>query len=156
MEGPLKQTGSLWAEFKKFAMQGNMVDLAVGVVIGAAFGKVVTSLVSDIIMPPIGVLTGGVDFSDKVIHITSQVVDAAGKVVKPGVDLKYGSFINNIINFIIVAASIFVVIKLMSMAKHAPPAPAGEPTSKECPKCLSTIPIKATRCAHCCSDLATA
>jgi large conductance mechanosensitive channel len=156
MESSLPKVGSLWAEFKKFALQGNMVDLAVGLVIGTAFGKVVSSLVSDVIMPPIGVLTGGVDFSDKVIHITHAVVDATGKTIKPGVDLHYGSFINAIINFLIVAASIFVVIKLMSMAKRETPAAPGEPTTKECPLCLSTIPIKAHRCAHCCADIATA
>jgi large conductance mechanosensitive channel len=156
MEAPLKKAGSIWADFKKFAMQGNMIDLAVGVIIGTAFGAVVNSLVKDVMMPPLGALLGGVDFSDKVIHITQKVVDAAGNTVKPAVDLKYGSFINTIINFLIVAASIFAMVKLISLAKHETPVPPGEPTSKECPKCLSTIPIKASRCAHCCADLATA
>jgi large conductance mechanosensitive channel len=138
-------------------MQGNMVDLAVGVIIGAAFGKVVNSLVTDIMMPPLGVLMGGVNFSDKALTIKEAVIDATtGKVTHPPVFLTYGNFINAIINFLIVAISIFFVVKLMTMAKHKPPAVAGEPTTKECPMCLSTIPIKAHRCAHCCADLATA
>lgn len=143
-------TTSWWSEFKKFAMQGNMVDLAIGVVIGAAFGKVVTSLVNDIIMPPLGVLMGGADFSDKKFLIKSAFTDSAGVAHKP-VTLNYGVFINNILDFFIVAFSIFVVIKLISVAKHKP---AAAPTTKECPKCLSTIPINATRCAHCCVDIA--
>jgi large conductance mechanosensitive channel len=157
MEAPLKQAGSLWAEFKKFAMQGNMIDLAVGVVIGAAFGKVVTSLVTDIIMPPLGYAMGGVDFSNKYITIKQGVWDAAKNIWTTNpVQVRYGVFINNIIDFLIVAASIFVVVKLISMGKHAPPAPAGEPTTKECPMCLSTIPIKARRCAHCCAEIGIA
>ncbi|HEY1683631.1 MAG TPA: large-conductance mechanosensitive channel protein MscL [Tepidisphaeraceae bacterium] len=140
-----------WSEFKKFALQGNMVDLAIGVVIGAAFGKVVSSLVNDIIMPPLGVLMGGVDFSDKVITLKTAVLDAHGKEVHPAAMLKYGTFINNIIDFLIVAFSIFLVIKLISMAKHKPSA---APATKDCPKCLSTIPINASRCAHCCADIA--
>lgn len=151
-EASLKKAGSWWTEFKKFAMQGNMVDLAIGVVIGAAFGKVVTSLVNDIIMPPLGVLMGGVDFSDKAITIKSAVVEN-GKTIHQAVLLKYGTFINNIIDFLIVALSIFVVIKLISMAKHKP---AADPTTKECPLCTSTISIKAKRCPQCCADLAAA
>jgi large conductance mechanosensitive channel len=149
--------GKAWSEFKAFAMQGNMVDLAIGVVIGAAFGKVVTSLVSDVIMPPLGAITGGVDFSDKAITIKEGVWDTALKTwAKPPVLLKYGSFINNIINFLIIAFAIFLVVKLISMAKRVKPVPPGEPTTKECPECLSTIPVKAHRCAHCCVELATA
>ena len=136
----------------KFALcRGSMVDLAIGVVIGAAFGKVVIRrLVNDVIMPPLGVLMGGVDFSDKSITVKSAVVDNAGKIIHPAVFLKYGAFINNIIDFGIVALSIFMVIKLISMAKHKPSA---EPTTKECPMCLSTIPIAAKRCSHCCADI---
>ena len=145
------------SEFKAFAVQGNMVDLAVGVIIGAAFGKVVSSLVSDIMMPPLGVLMGGVNFSDKAITIKEEVIDAVSKkVIHPAVLIPYGNFINAIINFVIVAASIFVVVKLISMAKQKPPAVAGEPTTKECPMCLSTIPIKAKRCAHCCAEIGIA
>src|SRR2546423_11022122 len=108
----------LISEFKEFALKGNMVDLAVGVVIGAAFGSVVKSLVDDVMMPPLGLLTGGVDFSDKKIHLKDAVVDAAGKVIKPGIDLMYGRFINNIITFLIVAIAIFIVIKAINVARR--------------------------------------
>jgi large conductance mechanosensitive channel len=120
----------LFKEFKEFALRGNMVDLAVGVVIGAAFGKVVTSLVNDIIMPPIGLITGGVDFSDKAIHLKDATLDATGKVLKPAVDMTYGKFINNIVDFVIVALAIFMVIKLMNAAarkKQVDPATAEPP-----------------------------
>jgi large conductance mechanosensitive channel len=146
---PKKTVTSWWGEFKQFAIKGNMVDLAVGVVIGAAFGKVVTSLVGDVIMPPLGYLMGGVDFSDKMITIKSAVLDKSGATVHPAVLLKYGTFINNIIDFLIVAFSIFLVVKIISMAKHTSLAPA----TKDCPMCLSTIPIGAKRCAHCCADI---
>ncbi len=147
---PKKKVTSWWAEFKQFAIQGNMVDLAIGVVIGAAFGKVVTSLVGDVIMPPLGVLMGGVDFSDKSVMIKAAVLDKAGHVVHPAALLKYGTFINNIIDFLIVAVSIFIVVKIISVAKHTSLAP----TTRECPMCLSTIPVAAKRCAHCCADIA--
>jgi large conductance mechanosensitive channel len=115
-------------EFKQFALQGNAVDLAVGVVIGAAFGSIVNSLVKDIIMPPIGLVTGGVDFSDKMVVLKHAVLDASGKVLTPETDLRYGVFINNVINFLIVAVAIFGVIKLMSMMKpKEKPVPAGPP-----------------------------
>ena len=115
-------------EFKEFALKGNAVDLAVGVVIGAAFGSIVNSLVKDIIMPPIGLLTGGVDFSDKFIVLKSAVLDSAGKVLTPETDIRYGVFINNIINFLIVAIAVFGVIKIMSMMKPKEgPAPVGPP-----------------------------
>jgi large conductance mechanosensitive channel len=105
---------NLVLEFKEFAIKGNAIDLAVGVVIGAAFGGVVQSLVKDIVMPPLGMITGGVDFSDKVVHLkTIQLIP--GETPKPPVDLRYGVFLNSIINFLIVAAAIFVVIKLMNM-----------------------------------------
>ena len=117
----------LFKEFKEFALRGNMIDLAIGVVIGAAFGKVVTSLVNDVIMPPIGLITGGVDFSDKAIHLHDATVDAEGKVVKHAVDLTYGKFINTLVDFLIVAIAIFIVIKLMNAAARKKPAPAGEP-----------------------------
>ena len=110
---------SLWQEFKEFAVKGNAIDLAVGVVIGAAFGGVVKSLVEDVIMPPLGVLTGGVDFRDKLVEIKPAVLGADGKtVLHPAVDWRYGAFFNNIINFLIVAAAIFLVIKLLSMLHH--------------------------------------
>jgi large conductance mechanosensitive channel len=117
---------SLYEEFKAFAIQGNAVDLAVGVVIGAAFGGVVKSLVADVIMPPLGIITGGLDYTDKVIHLRPEIKDAAGAVVTKAVELRYGNFITELVNFIIVAIAIFAVIKLMNMLtkdmlKSAPP-----------------------------------
>lgn len=132
-------------EFKDFAMKGNVVDMAVGIVIGAAFGKIVSSLVADVIMPPIGVLMGNVDFSSLVITLREKTADA------PAVTIKYGVFINTVIDFVIVAFAIFLVIKQMNRLKK--PAPPAEPTTKDCPKCLMTIPLKATRCGHCTSDV---
>jgi large conductance mechanosensitive channel len=135
-------------EFKEFAMKGNVVDMAVGIIIGGAFGKIVSSLVSDVLMPPIGVLLGGVDFSSLAI----KVKDAVGE--KAAVMISYGKFINTVIDFVIIAFCIFMIIKAMNSMKKKPvPAPAGPPTTKDCPLCLSTIPIKATRCAHCGSDV---
>lgn len=120
----------LLKEFKTFAMRGNVIDMAVGIVIGGAFGKIVTSLVNDVIMPPIGILLGKVDFSQMAVVLKKEVVDEAGKVITPATTLGYGMFINTIINFIIVAFAIFMVIKAMNAAKKkeeaapaAPPAP---------------------------------
>jgi large conductance mechanosensitive channel len=119
----------LLTEFKAFAMRGNVIDLAVGVVIGAAFGKIVTSLVDNVIMPPIGYAIGGIDFSDRVLPIGNPVVDAKG-VVTGGVIIKYGAFLNTIIQFVIIALAIFLVVKLMNRlirkAADAPPAPAAD------------------------------
>jgi large conductance mechanosensitive channel len=145
-------TMGLVQEFKEFAMKGSVVDLAVGVVIGGAFGNVVNSLVKDVMMPPLGLLMGGRDFSNKVI--TLHKVYDAGKVIEQ-TDLRYGVFLNNVINFLIVAASIFIVIKLMNIARRRleHPAPAAAPTIKECPMCTSAIPIKARKCPQCTADL---
>jgi large conductance mechanosensitive channel len=132
-------------EFKAFAMKGNVVDMAVGIVIGAAFGKIVSSLVADVIMPPIGVLMGNVDFSSLVITLREKTADA------PAVTIRYGVFINTVIDFVIVAFAIFMVIKQMNRLKK--PAASAEPTTKDCPKCLMTIPLKATRCGHCTSEV---
>jgi large conductance mechanosensitive channel len=126
-------------EFRDFAMRGNVVDLAVGVIIGAAFGKIVSSLVNDIIMPPIGMLLGNVDFSNLAIQLNEKT------------SIKYGVFINTVIDFVIVAFVIFMVIKQMNRLKKEPPK---EPTEKDCPKCCTHIPIKATRCPNCTSELA--
>ena len=131
-------------EFREFAVKGNAVDMAVGIVIGAAFGKVVTSLVNDVIMPPIGMLLGGMDFSSLSITLQEKVGETAAVMVS------YGKFLNSILDFVIVAFCIFLVVKQMNRLKRTPPA---EPTTKNCPQCLSTIPIKATRCAHCTSQL---
>jgi large conductance mechanosensitive channel len=147
----------LLKEFKEFAMKGSVVDLAVGVVIGAAFGNIVTSLVRDIIMPPVGLLMGGVDFSDKVIelHGSRTYFDAAknASVTIPATTLKYGVFVNNVINFLIVAVAIFLVIKMMNAAHRKPADAPASPTTKECPMCTSTIPIHAKKCPQCTADL---
>jgi large conductance mechanosensitive channel len=128
-------------------MRGNVVDMAVGIIIGGAFGKIVSSLVSDVIMPPIGVLLGNVDFSNLAITIREKTAEA------DAVTIKYGLFINNILDFVIVAFAIFMVIKQMNRLKQKEePAPAA-PNTKECPKCYSVIPVKASRCPHCTSEL---
>ena len=146
-------------EFKEFAMRGNVVDMAVGIIIGAAFGKIVTSMVTDVIMPPVGKAMGNVNFTDLFINLDSskgpfKSLDDAKKA--GAAVIAYGSFINTVIDFVIVAFCIFLMIKAMNTMKrrleHAPEAPAA-PTTKECPRCFSTIPIKATRCPNCTSEL---
>ena len=132
-------------EFKEFAMRGNVVDMAVGIIIGAAFGKIISSLVNDVIMPPIGMLLGNVDFSNLTITLKEKTADAAA------VTVKYGVFINTLLDFVIVAFVIFLLIRQMNRLKKA--APPLSPVAKECPKCCSSIPIKATRCPHCTSEL---
>lgn len=134
---------SMIQEFKTFAMRGNVVDLAVGVIIGAAFGKIVSSLVSDVLMPPIGVLLGGVDFSNIVLTIK----EATGTA--PAVTMKWGVFINTMIDFVIVAFVVFMVVKGMNALMKKQPAPAAAPTEKQCPECMMVIPITAKRCGHC-------
>ena len=135
-------------EFKKFAMRGNVVDMAVGIIIGAAFGKIVTSVVTDILMPPIGLLLGNVNFSNLFFSLKGgpfpslQAAQAAGAPT-----INYGLFINTVIDFVIVAFVIFLLIKAMNKMQRPEPAPA--PATKTCPECLSDIPVKATRCAHC-------
>ncbi|RJX40019.1 large-conductance mechanosensitive channel protein MscL [Paenibacillus pinisoli] len=145
-------------EFKEFAMRGNVVDLAVGVIIGGAFGKIVTSLVNDIIMPPIGYILGEVDFRDLQIPLVdlSTLTDAE-KATAPVI--KYGVFINVILDFVIVAFCIFLLVKginALRRKKEDPDAAKAEPTEKDCPYCLSKVPVKATRCKHCTSQLETA
>ncbi|MBI3772799.1 MAG: large-conductance mechanosensitive channel protein MscL [Gammaproteobacteria bacterium] len=134
-------------EFKAFAMRGNVVDMAVGIIIGGAFGKIVSSLVSDVIMPPIGVLLGNVDFSNLVITLKEKTMET------DAVTIKYGAFINNILDFVIVVFAIFMVIKQMNRLKNKEEAVPAAPTTKECPKCYSAIPVRATRCPHCTSDV---
>lgn len=134
-------------EFKEFAVKGNVIDMAVGIIIGAAFGKIVSSLVNDVIMPPIGMLVGSVDFSDLAFELKSPIGDA-----KP-VLVKYGLFINSVIDFVIIAFVIFMLIKQINRLKREAPQ---SPTTRECPKCISTISIKATRCPHCTSELTPA
>jgi len=141
-------------EFKEFALKGNMVDLAVGVIIGAAFGGVVKSLVDDVMMPPLGMLMGGVDFSNKVVTLSHGEWDVAKNAwIHPPTILSYGKFINTLINFLIVAMAVFAVVKMMNMAKRKPNASPDAPTTKECPRCTSTIPIAANKCPQCTADI---
>lgn len=134
-------------EFKEFAVRGNVIDMAVGIVIGAAFGKIVSSLVNDVIMPPIGMLLGNVDFSNLAITLKESAGGAEA------VTLKYGVFINTVINFVIVTFSIFIVIKQMNRLKRMEEAPTAAPTTKDCPKCFTAIPSRAVRCPNCTSEL---
>jgi large conductance mechanosensitive channel len=136
---------SMMKEFKEFAMRGNVLDLAVGIVIGGAFGKIVTSLVNDVVMPPIGLLLSNVDFSNLAITIRSATDTA------PAVTIKYGQFINTVIDFLIVAFVIFLVVKQINRLSRS--KKAAEPTTKECPFCKMSIPISATRCGYCTSEL---
>ncbi len=138
----------LLKEFKSFAMRGNVVDMAVGIIIGASFGKIVSSLVNDVLMPPIGVLVGGMDFSRLSFKIMSATTE------HPAVVVKYGVFINMVIDFVIVAFAMFMIIKFMNrLTKKEVPAPTVSPTTKECPECKMTIPINAKKCGHCTSAL---
>lgn len=141
-------------EFKEFVMRGSVLDLAVGVIIGAAFGKIVSSLVDDVLMPPIGKLLGKVDFSNLFINLSDKSVDSVAAAKAAGQPtLNYGLFLNTVINFLIVAFCVFIVVRLVNywIKKPAPPA---APTTKDCPQCAMTIPIQAKRCGHCTSQLA--
>jgi len=140
MPSPREKESSIIKEFKAFIMRGNVVDLAVAVIIGGAFGKIVTSFVSDIIMPVIGLIIGGIDFSGLAFTLG-------------GAKVTYGNFINNIIDFIIIALVIFLMIKVFDNLKKKPTPVLAEPTTRECPRCFTSIPIKATRCPNCTSEL---
>ncbi len=146
---------SIVSEFREFAMKGNVVNLAVGVIIGGAFGKIVNSLVKDIVMPIVGRLVGGVDFTQLYLNLGSTAFETLEAAEKAGAPIvKYGAFISTTVNFVIIALAIFVAVKAMNRLKRAeaPSAPAA-PATRECPHCLSVIPLKATRCAHCTSQL---
>jgi large conductance mechanosensitive channel len=141
-------------EFKEFISRGNVLDLAVGVIIGAAFGKIVTTLVEGVIMPPIGLILGSIDFSslffvlDEAKGIPVSLADAKAKGIPV---IAYGQFINDIVSFLIVALAVFLLIKQVNRLKR--PAPAVAPTMKDCSFCLMTVPLKATRCPHCTSQI---
>jgi large conductance mechanosensitive channel len=144
-------------EFKEFAIKGNAIDLAVGVIIGAAFGGIVTSLVKDILMPPLGLLTGGLDFSNKFLVLKDAPGGAfyatPAEAVKAGaITWNYGNFITLVINFIIVAFCIFMVVRALNKMKRPEPG-AAAPVSRDCPFCAMTISVKATRCPHCTSEM---
>jgi large conductance mechanosensitive channel len=147
-------------EFKEFALRGNVIDMAVGIIIGAAFGTIVSSLVSDIIMPPIGLILGGVDFVNffallKAGSPPGPYASLADAQAAGAVTISYGVFINSVISFLIVAFVMFLLIRGINRLQREEEAPPAEPTTKECPYCLSAIPIKATRCPQCTSALST-
>ena len=146
---------ALLQEFKNFAVRGNALDMAIGIIIGAAFGKIVTSLVEDVLMPPIGLLLGKVDFSNLFINLSGTAYDSLAKAKEAGAPtLNIGLFLNNIISFVIVAFAVFFLVQQFNRLKTKPePAPAEAPTTKDCPYCFSTIPLKATRCGYCTSDV---
>jgi large conductance mechanosensitive channel len=125
-------------EFRDFAVKGSALDMAIGIVIGAAFGKIVTSLVNDILMPPLGLILGRIDFSGLALHLNDKTA------------IRYGVFINTLVDFVIVAFAIFLVIQQINRLRAAPPA---DPTTKDCPKCCTGIPLHATRCPHCTSEI---
>ena len=133
---------SIFKEFKTFATRGNVVDMAIGIIIGAAFGKIVSSIVGDVLLPPLGLLIGGVDFSGFALTLK----EAAGTT--PAVMIKYGSFINTIIDFVIVALAVFLLIRAMNKLQKKDEKPSA-PTTRECPDCQMTIPLHAKRCGHC-------
>jgi large conductance mechanosensitive channel len=141
-------------EFKKFILRGNVLDLAVGIVIGAAFGTIVTSFVNDILMPPIGLLLGGVNFSDLFWVLKGGEFASLAAAQEAGaVTMNYGLFVNALINFLIVAFAIFLVVRTANRMQREPEAAPAAPTTKECPYCLSSVPLKATRCPNCTSEL---
>ena len=142
-------------EFKEFAMKGNVVDMAIGIIIGGAFGQIVSSMVSDILMPPLGLVMGKVNFSSLYVNLSGTPFESLAKAKEAGAaTINYGIFANTVINFIIVAFVIFMLVKQMNRLKKAEaPAPAPAPTTKDCPACLSAVPLKATRCAHCTGEL---
>jgi large conductance mechanosensitive channel len=141
-------------EFKEFAMRGNVIDLAVGVIIGASFGKIVSSLVEDVIMPPIGKLLGKVDFSTLYINLSDKTYASLAAAKTDGAaTLNYGLFINTVINFLIVSFCVFLVVRQVNHWTKKPAAPAA-PTTKDCPQCAMSIPLAARRCGHCTTQLA--
>jgi large conductance mechanosensitive channel len=143
-------------EFKEFAVRGNVVDLAVGVIIGGAFGKIVSSLVDDIIMPPLGMMIGRVDFTNLFIDLSGKNYESLAQAKEAGAaTINYGLFLNNVLSFLLVAFAVFLLVKQINRIRRGDEKPA-EATTKECPYCLSPIPIKATRCPHCTSDLRAA
>ena len=135
-------------EFKEFAMRGNVVDMAVGVIIGGAFGKIVASLINDVIMPPLGLLIGNADFSDLAVTLKAGV-DAAKPVV-----LSYGKFVNVVIDFLVMSFTIFILVHVMSKLRREEPLPPPAQTEKKCPECRMNIPIEARRCGHCAQPVA--
>ena len=155
---PREEKGSVLKEFKEFAMRGNVLDMAIGIILGTAFGKIISSLVSDVMMPPIGLLLGRMDFSNLYLNLTRNTYASLQEAKKAGAaTINYGTFINTMIDFLIVAFVIFLLVRAINRMKRAEASsPAPAPAAKECPFCLSSIPLKAVRCAHCTSELKAA
>jgi large conductance mechanosensitive channel len=147
----------MFKEFKAFIMRGNVLDLAVAVIIGGVFGKIVSSFVNDVLMPPIGLVLGKVDFSNLYLNLSHTSYATLAEAQKAGSPvIKYGLFINTVIDFLIVSLVIYFVVRFVNRLQRLHEEPKAAPTTKECPYCLSTIPLKATRCAHCTSELKAA
>ena len=155
----MKRLENIWKEFKEFAIKGNAVDLAVGVIIGAAFSSIINSLVKDVVMPPISLLTGGLDFSNKFIILRaakdgSTAFNTSADAVKAGaITWNYGNFVTLVINFLIVAGAVFLLVRGINKLRGSTEK---EPATKECPACAMSIPIKATRCPHCTTEITQA
>jgi large conductance mechanosensitive channel len=143
----------MWQEFKEFIARGNVFDLAVGIVIGAAFVTVVNSFVNDILMPPVGLLMGGVDFSDLYVNLSGEAYASLAAATAAGAPtINYGLFLNNVLSFLVVAFAVFLLVKQYNRLR-APQEPEPAPVAKECPYCRMSVPVAAVRCAHCTSDL---
>jgi large conductance mechanosensitive channel len=141
-------------EFKKFALQGNVLDMAVGIIIGASFGKIITSIVNDVLMPPIGLLVGRVDFSGLFLNLSGNPYATLAEAKAAGAPtINYGLFLNTVLDFVIVALVIFLLVKQINRLKSQKAAPDAAPTNRDCPRCFSSIPLRATRCAFCTSDV---
>lgn len=143
----------MFKEFKEFALRGNVLDMAIGIIIGAAFGKLITLFVSDILMPPIGLIVGKVDFSNLYINLSSTEYETLAAAKAAGAaTMNYGIFLNAVIDFIIVAFAVFLLVRYINRLKRPEPAPVA-PETKECRFCLSAVPVKAVRCPHCTSEI---
>jgi large conductance mechanosensitive channel len=148
---------SIASEFKQFALRGSVLDLAVGFIIGAAFGRIVTSFTNDLLMPPVGLLLGRVDFSNLFVDISAESYPTLAAAREAGAPvIAYGAFVNSVLDFVIVAAAVFFLVKWFNRVAGPKPAADAPATTKECPYCMSTIAIAATRCAHCTSELRAA
>ena len=156
---PTKKTGKVFKEFREFAVRGNLVDMTIGFTVGAAFGRIATSLVNDILMPPIGLLLKKVDFVNLYINLSGTPYGTLAEAKEAGAaTINYGVFLNTVMNFLVVTIVVFLLVREMNRVRRrqqaAPPPPA--PTTRDCPYCLSKVPLAATRCAFCTSDLAPA
>ncbi len=150
----MKDKLGIFKEFKEFAVRGNVIDMAVGIIIGAAFGKIVNSLVQDVVMPPVGVLTGGIDFSNHFINLSGGTYATLAEAKEAGAaTVNYGIFLNTVLTFLIVAMCVFFLVKQINRLKRKEDVASIAPTQKSCPYCFTSISIKATRCPFCTSEL---